>query len=126
MFYTHVASVCVSNVSSASDVCCIQVFHVCKCFVFQRGMFRESWGTDQALEKGRGKPGADLRMGRAARLGSYGRGMLILIPALGSHPHGERRDQGEGAAGTGQAQTNGGGVRVRGRRGRQRRAAVKR
>jgi hypothetical protein len=33
----------VPNVSSTSDVCCIQLFHVASDSYF-RGMFRESWG----------------------------------------------------------------------------------
>jgi hypothetical protein len=65
------------NVSSASDLCCIQVFHVTSVLCF-RDMFRESWGTARALRKGRSVPG------------SYGQGTLVLIPARGSRPRGER------------------------------------
>ena len=71
----------VSNVSSASDVCCIQVFHVASVSCF-RGMFRESWGHG---------PGTGGR-------GVASRGVLVLIPAHGSHPRGERGGcLGEGA-----------------------------
>jgi hypothetical protein len=34
--FTHTLQVYVPNVLSASDVCCIQVFSCCKCFIFQR------------------------------------------------------------------------------------------
>jgi hypothetical protein len=58
----------VLNISSTSDVCCIQVFHVASvsCFII---VFRELWDV--------------------AHLGSYGHGMLVLIPASGSRPCGE-------------------------------------
>jgi len=41
--FTHMLQVYVTNVSFASKVCCIQVFHVASVSCF-RGMFRESWG----------------------------------------------------------------------------------
>jgi hypothetical protein len=41
----------------ASDLCCIQVFHVANISGFI-GMFRESWGQDRALGKGPDEPGA--------------------------------------------------------------------
>ena len=87
MFHTHVASVC-SNVLFDLDFCCIQMFHVVSVSCF-RGMFRESWATAQALGEGARRAGSR-RMGRASCLGSYGRSMLVLIPAPGSRPCGER------------------------------------
>jgi len=38
--FTHMLQVYVSNISSASDVCCIQVFSCCKCFMFQKYIHR--------------------------------------------------------------------------------------
>jgi hypothetical protein len=49
--FTHMLQVYVPNISSASDVCCIQVFHVVSVSCF-RSMFRESWGTGRMPEKG--------------------------------------------------------------------------
>jgi hypothetical protein len=40
--FTHTLQVYVPNILSASDVCCIQVFHVASVLFF-KGMFRESW-----------------------------------------------------------------------------------
>ena len=59
--------------------------------------------------KGRNEPGPD------RRLGSYGRGVLVLIPAPESHPRGKRGGgQGEGAAGARQGEAHEGRVHVRG------------
>ena len=41
--FTHMLQLYVLNISSASDVCCIQVFHVASVSCF-RGMFRQSLG----------------------------------------------------------------------------------
>jgi hypothetical protein len=72
--FTHMLQVYVRNVSSASDLFCIQVFHVASVSCF-RDVFRESWGHGPSA-RGRGvvnqgsADGAhsalrDLRMGRA-------------------------------------------------------------
>jgi hypothetical protein len=50
--FTHMLEVYVSNVSSASNICCIQMFHVASLSCF-RSMFRESWGHGPSTE-GRG------------------------------------------------------------------------
>ena len=51
--FKHMLQVYVPNVSSASDLCCIQVFYVVSVSCFG-GMFRESWGMARAPGKGRG------------------------------------------------------------------------
>ena len=50
-YVSHMLQVYVPNVSSASDLCCIQVFLVASVSCF-RGMFRESWGIAPALGEG--------------------------------------------------------------------------
>jgi hypothetical protein len=96
MFHTYVASV-FSKVSSALDLCCIQVFHVTTVSCF-RGMFIESWGHDPGTG-GRGT----VSRGPADRahnaLGVCGRGVLILIRAPGSRPRRERREGAGGRSG---------------------------
>jgi hypothetical protein len=65
--FTHKLQVYVLNVSSASDVCCIQVFHIASVSCF-RCMFRESWehGSDAG---GRGAVSQGPADEGAARLG---------------------------------------------------------
>jgi hypothetical protein len=75
-------------VSSASDLCCIHEFHVANVSCF-RCMFIESWGMARALGEGAWRD-RGWQMGRTTRLGSCGRGVLVLIRASGSRPHGER------------------------------------
>ena len=62
--FTHMLQAYVSNVSSASDVCCIQVFHVASVSYF-RGMFTESLGHGSGVV---GRTRRDRRMGPAAPL----------------------------------------------------------
>ena len=42
IYFTHMLQVYVPNVSSASDLCSLQVFHVASVSCL-RGMFRELW-----------------------------------------------------------------------------------
>jgi hypothetical protein len=42
IYFTYMFQIYIPNVSSASDLCCIQVFHVASVSCL-RGMFRESW-----------------------------------------------------------------------------------
>jgi hypothetical protein len=79
--FTHMSRIYVPNVSSASDLCCIQVFHVTSVSCF-RCIFKELWGHGpSAGERTRRVRGR--RMGRVVRLGSCGRGMLILTRLSG-------------------------------------------
>jgi hypothetical protein len=98
MFHTHMLQVYVPNVSSASDLCCIQVFNVA-CVSCFRGLFRESWGTTCALGEGPWQAGGTADGVRdAPRVLWTGR----AHPYPGSRPCGERGGgQGEGAAGEG-------------------------
>ena len=74
IYFTHMLQVYISNVSSALDVCCIQVFHVASILCF-RGIFIESWrhGPDAARRYTASRGPVDgahdahggLRMGRA-------------------------------------------------------------
>ena len=96
MFDTHVASVC-----SKYFICFKRMLHssvsCCKCFVFQRYAQR----VMGARPGRRGK--------RCYEPGVHGRGVLVLIPALGSHPRVVRGGgEGEGAVGVGWGETNGG------------------
>jgi hypothetical protein len=87
-------------------------FHVASVSCF-RVMFRESLGHGPRTVR-RGAASADRRMGRAARPGSYERGVLVLILAPVSCPHRERGEvQGKGATGTGPGEADRDGVRVR-------------
>jgi len=93
--FVHMLQAYVPNISSASGVCCIQVF---SCF---RGMFRESRGHGPSAGEEAWQVGGR-RMGCMARLGSCGRSVPVLISALGASPRGERGGgQEEGAAGAG-------------------------
>jgi hypothetical protein len=112
MFYTML-QIYVPNVSSALDVCCIQVFHVA-CVSYSRGMFRESLGhAPDTVGKGttsRGSVG-----GARAALGVLrtGRARPHLVPGSRSARR-ERRGSGEGVPSMGHDVSNKGGVRVQG------------
>jgi hypothetical protein len=96
----------VLNVSSTSDVRCVQVLCVSNVCLESHG------GTTHASGEGARRTGAS-RWG--AHLVSCRRSVLVLIPALESRLHGERGGvQGEGATGAGWGETDGDGVRVRG------------
>jgi hypothetical protein len=58
--FTHMLQVYVLNVSSSSDVCCIQVFHVASIFVFQRYVQRVTWAQPKRWGKGHGETGASV------------------------------------------------------------------
>jgi hypothetical protein len=91
MFHTHVAglySKCFIN-----DLCCIQVFLYCKCFVFQRYICSESHGG-MVLARGRSAASRDRQMGCTTRLGSCRRDVLVLIRTPESCPRGERMGSG--------------------------------
>ena len=89
--FTHMFQVYVLNVSSASDVCCIQVFHVSEgCSESHGGMARVlvDWAR-RARCRRMGRARASGR-GTWARLGPMDEAMLVLITTPGSRPHGER------------------------------------
>jgi hypothetical protein len=100
-------------VSSTSNICCTQVFHVAS-VLYLRGMFRESLGHS---------PGAVLR--GFARLGpmDVARDASGVLRTGRARPHPgswfplARRGggQGDGAASAGRGKADEGGVRVRGR-----------
>jgi len=97
----------VPNISSASDVCCIQLFHISE-------VCSESYGG----HGGRGKPGARGwgTLGASGRRawrawGSADGGVLVLIPAPRSRP---RRERGTVPLGRSRRRNDKGGVCVRG------------
>ena len=108
MFHTHVVSICFK-----CFICFKRMFRssvsCCKCFVFQ--WCSESYGG-MARAPGEGARRAGCRrMWHGTRLGSCGRGMLVLVLAPARR---ERRGSGGGAACTGRGETDEGRVRVRG------------
>ena len=90
MFRIYVVSVC------SKCFICFQTYVVFKCFMLQvfcvlevcseskQGMAREPW--EEARRAG------GLLMGRATRLGSCGRGVLVFILVPESRPCGEREE----------------------------------
>jgi hypothetical protein len=81
--FTHMLQLYVLNVLSASDVCCIQTFHISTFKVESHGGMSQSPGDGATRAMGQWS-------GRAVHLGSCGRGVLVLMLALGSRPLRER------------------------------------
>jgi hypothetical protein len=87
MFHTYVTSICIKCL-----ICFRRMLHSSVSFAsvsYFRGMFKESWGTARVSGKVAWRAEGHW-MGRAARLGSCGRGMLVLNAAPGSCPCVER------------------------------------
>jgi hypothetical protein len=97
MFHIHMLQVYVLNVSFASDVCCIQVFHVASISCFS---LESHGGTTRALGEGRGEPGAS-EWGMWLAWGPMA-GRARPYPSSRVSPaRTERRGPEEGAVGTG-------------------------
>ena len=86
---SHTCCVYVPIVSSTSDVCCIQVFHVASIFMFLMYVQKVMGAWPGRREKGRGELGADGWGARRAWDLADG-GVLVLISSLGFRPRGER------------------------------------
>jgi hypothetical protein len=89
IYFTNILQMYVSNISSTLDLCCIQVFHVASVLCL-RSRYVQRVMRARPKRQGKGAASRRLAMGRAARLGSCGQGVLVRILTPRSRPRGER------------------------------------